>query len=72
MNTPRILYCTHCKVWFTVAPTDDGKCVDCKQATHLTTAEAMEPKPLKFSYNDRRFLRSLRISVNNDHEDDCA
>lgn len=72
MRAPKILYCTNCRVWFSALPTADSVCIDCGQSTHLTTPEAMERQPLKLSENDKKFLKSIRISVNNDHEDDCA
>lgn len=70
MSTPPLLYCQSCKVWFTAQ--GDRKCIDCKQEAYLTTAEAMEKWPFRLSENDKKFLRSIRVSPNNDHEDDGA
>lgn len=74
---PRELWCRHAdcgKTYESTAGHIPIICPHCER-TALWTTEQPEPPPVKpyvLSENDRRFLKSLRIASNNDHEQDGA
>jgi hypothetical protein len=47
------------------------QCPDCQQDAHWSALE-LPAKEYVLTENDRRFLKSLRIAVGNDHEADGA
>lgn len=65
------LRCKTCGHWYQPQVVVPEICPFCEQAAHWTTDS--EPKSdWQLSENDRRFLRSIRIAANNDHESDGA
>ena len=63
------LLCRHCGHWYQPERVVPEICPFCEQAAHWMTDK---PKPVQFTENDRRFLKSIRIAANNDHDDDGA
>lgn len=71
METPRLLLCRHCNVWYAVHRVIPTVCPHCEKSAHWTTAEAMEPKPFRLTKDDRDFLRVNKIAAF-EPEDDGA
>ena len=68
----RTVWCLRCKVKLEhLGGALPDACPECEQSARWSTLEV----PLKdwvLNENDRGFLRSIRIAVNNDDEDDGA
>ena len=46
-------------------------CPECEQAGHWSTEEVVKFDD-RLTANDRRFLKSIRVAANNDHDSDGA
>lgn len=60
----KVLYCPTCRA-ATTALVSESKPY-CRECNGLMEPREMNPGPVKFDYNDRRFLRSIRIAVDDD------
>lgn len=68
----RSLYCRRCAHEHpSVAGDQPSICPACRQEAMWTT-EPVPLRPWALNENDRRFLKAIRVSANNDHEDDAA
>jgi hypothetical protein len=61
--------CAHAHI--SIGGDQPAVCPGCSQQAFWTT-EPVPLRPWALTENDKRFLRSIRVSSNNDHEDDGA
>jgi hypothetical protein len=66
-----VLLCRKCGHWYQVVRQIPDICPHCEQSASWTT-DPDPDKPFKLTENDKKFLRSIRIATNNDHEEDGA
>lgn len=64
------LLCKHCGHWYQPERVVPEICPFCEQSAHWAADNVT--KPFTLTENDRRFLKSIRIASNNDHEADGA
>jgi len=71
MIVARVLLCRKCGHWYQVVQQVPDICPFCEQSASWVDDDTPS-KPYVLSENDRKFLKSLRIATNNDHDSDGA